>query len=457
LAPDPDPSGEVQTFTTDPSGQIDSTSAFFQSLGTNGRTCATCHLQSDGWSISAAHVLTRFNQATFDANGVASDPIFQTDGATCDHNVDLTTATGRTQAFSLLTSRGLIRIPRPVPTGAGAEFTVDSVVSPYACNETSPLSMYRRPLPTANLRFVSTLMWDGRESSALTLTQDITKATNPADLLADLAHQAVDATLIHAQGQVTAPLTPDQQKAIVNFEMALSVAQSSDAVAGLLKTDVTSGGPAQIAATAQQFSLGVNAPFSTVPFTRTIFTLFDSWGNYPNDNTVDTQKASIGRGQSVFNNKTIIISGVAGFNDVFTGGINTSFAGSCGYCHNSPNVGNHSLAAPMNIGVADVGNPLNPLDVSYLPVITLRNTTANPPSPATVQTTDPGVALVTGKWADIGKVKVPILRGLAARAPYFHNGSAQTLSDVVNFYDKRFNIGFTPQEKTDLIAFLSSL
>jgi cytochrome c peroxidase len=75
----------------------------------------------------------------------------------------------------------------------------------------------------------------------------------------------------------------------------------------------------------------------------------------------------------------------------------------------------------------------------------------------TVQTTDPGRALITGSWADIGKVKGPILRGLAARAPYFHNGSANTLSDVVTFYNTRFNIGFTDQEKEDLIAFLNSL
>jgi cytochrome c peroxidase len=73
-----------------------------------------------------------------------------------------------------------------------------------------------------------------------------------------------------------------------------------------------------------------------------------------------------------------------------------------------------------------------------------------------VQTTDPGRALITGLWA-VGKVKGPILRGLAARAPYFHNGSAASLSDVVTFYDKGFNVGFTDQEKADLIAFLNSL
>jgi cytochrome c peroxidase len=106
--------------------------------------------------------------------------------------------------------------------------------------------------------------------------------------------------------------------------------------------------------------------------------------------------------------------------------------------------------APLNIGVADLTNPLG---VGYLPVITLQNLSSG----EVVETTDPGRALITGKWADIGKFKGPILRGLAARAPYFHNGSAQTLSDAISFYDQRFGIGFAAQEKTDLLAFLSAL
>jgi cytochrome c peroxidase len=104
----------------------------------------------------------------------------------------------------------------------------------------------------------------------------------------------------------------------------------------------------------------------------------------------------------------------------------------------------------LNIGVADVHGPL---DVSYLPVFTLVNNATG----ETVETTDPGRALITGKWADIGKVKGPILRGLASRAPYFHNGSGATLADVIRFCEMRFNVSFTPAEKADLIAFLNSL
>jgi cytochrome c peroxidase len=73
------------------------------------------------------------------------------------------------------------------------------------------------------------------------------------------------------------------------------------------------------------------------------------------------------------------------------------------------------------------------------------------------RTTDPGRALITGLWKDVGRLKGPVLRGLASRAPYFHNGSADSLDDVLDFYNKRFNIGLTPQEKKDLIAFLNTL
>jgi cytochrome c peroxidase len=205
-----------------------------------------------------------------------------------------------------------------------------------------------------------------------------------------------------------------------------------------------------MALASQLFFIGINDsfppsfhfnPFGT-RFNPAIFDIFNAWTD-----SYNPARASIARGQAVFNTKPINITGVAGVNDVL--GI-ASLSGTCGTCHDTPNAGNHSFPAPLNIGVGDLTSPL---DLSYLPVFTLRNNTTG----AVVQTTDPGRALITGLWADIGKVKGPILRGLAARAPYFHNGSAASLIDVVTFYDKRFNVGFTNQEKADLIAFLNSL
>lgn len=428
-------SGILKTFNA--TGKLDLTGPFFQSLGTNGRTCASCHQPGDAWSISANSVADRFEKTS------GLDPIFRTnDGSNCDHNIDTTTVEGRRQAYSLLTTRGLIRVALPVPVWA--EFDVVSVSNPYACTETTTLSTYRRPLPSANLRFLSTVMWDGRESSTQTGTTPITFATNPTDLLSDLAHQSVDATLGHAQA--TTPPTPQQQQQIVAFEMALSTAQAIDFCAEALDALGATGGPVSLSN--QPFYVGINDPLGLnpfkTPFSPVVFTLFPaSWNNDHNDD-----RDSILHGQTLFNSKPINITGVGGLNDA-TG--LPLIKGTCGTCHDTPNVGNHSVSAPLNIGIADVTNPL---DVSYLPVITLRSK-ADPSQ--VITTTDPGRALVTGKWADIGKFKGPILRGLPARAPYFHNGVAANLKEVIQFYNARFDMGLTEEEKADLVAFLSAL
>ncbi len=436
LFPLPNGSGLVETYNIN-NAPISLKGAFFQSLGTNGRSCASCHLPTEGWGVSAVEIQLRFLLTQ------GMDPIFRTnDGSDCDQGMNTSTLQGRRQAYSLLLSRGLIRIPLAVP--AGAEFRVANVSNPYGCNDTSTLSMYRRPLPATNLQFLTTVMWDGRESTPPT-TQKITYP-NTGQLLADLAQQAIDATTTHAQGAVP---TAAQVQDIVNFETSLRTAQAYDYRAGALNGNGATGGPVALAS--QPFFVGINDSFppsfgfnpTGAAFNPNIFTLFTAWVN-----SQSSQRASIARGEALFNSKPITISGVAGINDV--AGLPASFSGTCGTCHDSPNAGDHSVSVPLNIGVADLTNPLG---VGYLPVFTLVNNTTN----ETVQTTDPGRAMISGKWADISKVKGPVLRGLASRAPYFHNGSAASLQDVLVFYDKRFNIGFTNQEEADLVAFLNSL
>jgi cytochrome c peroxidase len=449
LFPFPNASGVLETYNAG-GKPIDLTGPFFQSLGTNGRSCGSCHRPAQGWGISADEVKLRFEVTQ------GLDPIFRTnDGSNCDHNIDTSTVGGRRKAYSLLINKGLIRIALPVP--AAAEFSVVSVVNPYGCGDPATLSMYRRPLPSTNLRFLSTLMWDGRESSTQTGTQKITYPTNPGDLLADLAHQSVDATNGHAQASTQ--LTSQQQQAIVNFEMALATAQAFDYKAGALNATGATGGPVTLGTqTVSAFFIGVNDPLGGnprgIPFTPVIFNLFDGWANTRSHDQDDdgqdgqnARRASILRGQNLFNSKPINITDVAGLNDDLN---LASIPGTCGTCHDSPNVGNHSVSAPLNIGVADLNSPL---DVSHLPVITLQNKTTH----EIKTTTDPGRALITGLWKDIGRLKGPILRALPSRAPYFHNGSADSLSDVVDFYDKRFHIGLTPREKEDLVVFLSTL
>ncbi|AYH45678.1 hypothetical protein [Azoarcus sp. DN11] len=49
------------------------------------------------------------------------------------------------------------------------------------------------------------------------------------------------------------------------------------------------------------------------------------------------------------------------------------------------------------------------------------------------------------------------LRALWQHPPYFHDGSARTLLDVVNHYDRQFILSLTPEQKADLVEFLKSL
>lgn len=128
----------------------DPNNPFFAALGTNGRTCASCHDETAGWSLTPAVV-----QSRFDATG-GEDPVFRAvDGATSP-DTDVSTLAARQSAYALLLGRGLIRVGKPIPDGA--DFTLASVSDPYGFASAAELSLFRRPLPSTNLRFLSQIM-----------------------------------------------------------------------------------------------------------------------------------------------------------------------------------------------------------------------------------------------------------------------------------------------------------
>jgi hypothetical protein len=277
-----------------------------------------------------------------------------------------------------------------------------------------------------------------------------------APLHAALSGQANDATLGHAQA--TVPLTPAQRTAIVDFELGLFTAQQNDDVAGRLAMHGGNGGPAFLSSVASYF--GINDTLfgdyrSHAGFTPTVMTLYQGWQSYVEDSRhgdgerrdrgVAVARRAVARGEALFNAKPIVIRDVKGLNDDLNVPV---LLGTCTTCHNTPNAGNHSVPMPLDIGLADASRR-----TPDMPLYTLRHKTTG----ATVRTTDPGRALITGRWQDIGRFKGPILRALATRAPYFHNGSAKDLNEVVRFYNDRFGIGFTEQERDDLVAFLKAL
>ena len=428
--------GLSRTMTESGAPLDDRENPFFQSLGTNGRSCSSCHVPEAGMSITPEFARELFAETD------GMDPLFRTvDGATSPL-ADVSTLDARRRAYALVLDRGLIRVGIGVP--ANAEFELVGVEDPYGFASSRELSLFRRPLSATNLRFLSTVMWDGRETF-----KDPASSTGFATVHFDLAHQSSDATMGHAQA--TRALTEAEQQAIVSFEMELHTAQVWDRQAGSLATAGAQGGPEPLVT--QEFYWGMNDPLGSDPtgrpFDPTVFTLYDAWQSSSPAPGTAAARAAIARGQEVFNHKPLAIVGVSGLNDDLG---QPSIAGTCTTCHDAPNAGNHSIPAPLRIGV-DAPEPVGGLNVAGLPVYTLRNLTTG----ETERTTDPGRALITGRWKDIGRFKGPTLRGLAARAPYFHNGSAGRLEDVIAFYDARFHIGLTEQEKADLLAFLAAL
>lgn len=472
LFPFVDQTGIVSTYNTN--GAIVENTPFFQSLGTNGRTCATCHVIGNAMGLSARNAEERFLLTR------GHDPLFAAvDGANCPNTSSSDPAT-----HSLLLKNGLFRIAIQLP--AATQFKIRAVVDPYGCGVvTDPISrvqtvsVYRRPLPTTNLTFLSAVMSDGRE----TVAPLNDPKTFDANLMTDLMHQAMDATTGHAQASM--PPTTEQQEAIAKFEMGLFSAQLADNRAGLLNDQGALGGARNLPGT--KYYPGINDPLGADPtgaaFHPTAFTLFSDWDSRRSENERDRgmmeAREDIAAGERLFNSRALTITSVRGLNDnpSLAAALGTSvpiesFPGTCTTCHDTPNVGNHSAALPLDIGTGhdaaqeadtQIANGLAQLSAPRVPIYEITGCPSpfaragESSEPYVIFTTDPGKGLLTGQCSDVNRIKGPILRGLAARAPYFHNGAARDLNEVVNFYNQRFQMNLTGREKSQLIAFLNSL
>lgn len=455
---------------------------FFQSLGTNGRACVTCHQPPSGMSVSVGNIRMRYLTTG------GKDPVFApVDGANCPSAVAAVKSRpsprggllGRgpllnpgvdpidspANAYSLLLKRGLFRIFLPWPPKAAdgsnitPEFTLEVLNDPTKClkdtvyglNSPIPMvSIYRRPLMSSNLKFVTTLGTLFPPIDPLTgLPQPIDPFTGEAEsgnIMWDgreptLQSQVIDATLGHAQA--LNPPTDAQVAQIVAFEMQFFSAQSYDRQALDLTANGAFGGPVNLAGRDPGL-FGGGTPFDE----------YDNWVSLPSNVPQFRQKQSIARGQAIFNERAFPITNVAGFNDV----VGNSFNGTCSTCHNMSHAGSDILAqAQRDIGTTGIGPAAVAMPDLPLFRLTCTNGATTPFNGTTVVVRDPGKALITGKCTDIGKIKIPPLRALASRPPYFHDGSAPTLNALVDFYNRRFDIRLTDQEKIDLVNFLNAL
>lgn len=385
---------------------------FFTPLGVNGRACVTCHQPNASMSITTVMVQQRWEQTQ------GRDPVFAAiDGSNCP-------SLPQTQmsSHSLLLTRGLFRIGLPWPpkadgTSITPEFQIDVVSDPTGCNTGSQygpnsqqptISVYRRPRLVANMSYVSGpdgtyLLADGRATT--------------------LQAQAIEAAAIHEENP--APLTDDQLQQIQDFEMQVFAAQNWDTQGGMLNQ---AGGPP---------SLGVNnlAAGTLEPVPVTVSS-FDAWSNA--SGLVWRQqdfRQSVARGNILFLTRQFQVS--------------PGVMGTCATCHQP------GTPRWMDIGTTNLPSATTSPE---LPLFKITCNADAPPHPvlgSVIYTQDPGRALISGKCADVGSILVQQFRGLAARAPYFSNGAAATLAQLVDFYDQRFAIGLSDQDKQDLVNLLS--
>lgn len=298
--PERNPGGKAATFSTQ--GAVNLTGEYFKAQGTNGRSCASCHIPAEAWSINPGTLQHLFDET----NG--THPIFnELDANNPDELTPQSSLEERLAGYSMLLSRGVFRrggAPRP-----NSEWELIAVEDPHGFANLNRLVHWRRAMPTINFALGSaTVNWDGGNSIG-------------ADQHAGLVNQA---TRNITGGQQGLPATAEVINQIVGFEETLFAAQLIVPGVGRLDSDGARGGPEALSQ-----MLKVTGRFD----------LFDAWANHANP-----RRAQIARGQELFNNTN-------------AGG------GRCSACHNSANNGTNTsnLLFDVKIASAEVRPPDLPL------------------------------------------------------------------------------------------------
>jgi hypothetical protein len=433
---------------------------FFEPLGTNGRACVSCHQPSDAMSVSAETLQKRWI-----ATG-GKDPVFAAvDGSNCP-----AAPQDRRESHSLLLERGLFRIAMPWPpkrpdgSAVEPEFDLEVVSDPTGCNTDAvyglksanpSVSVYRRPRMPANMKFVT---FGGGlfniKTGMPTATDPVTGKRVSMNLMSDaraptLQLQALDAVMTHEQGK-TRPTDAQLQK-IADFQMQLFVGQAVDRRAGDLQA---SGAPEALGPR----NLARSKPGLGDNFYTPVYSYFEQWktpkGAKAKADASAAFRASAARGRDIYMERPFWIRDATHINSI---GLGNPIKRTCATCHNAQMTGMDVAPGWMDIGISNLPHADPRPDLPLFKVTCKADVPPHPYLGRVIYTHDPGRALVSGECIDVGSITMQQMRGLAARAPYFSNGTAKTIRELVDFYDRRFDIRFTEQEKRDLTNFLSVL
>jgi cytochrome c peroxidase len=348
-------------------------------LGGNGRSCADCHMPSDGFQLSPASARARFDalQAEREHNRNADDPLFRPVDAD-DFRINGDNAID----FSNLVENGLIRITMPLPLNVKL---IDTVTG-QPTDETS-VDLWRAVMPVRNVAITGPdnvlPIWPPGAPRPPIMGQDPNGPNRQGGYQHDarfgtLQEQARGALFAHAQVTVEPPQRMLDDLAA--FQQTLFSSPGVELLAGAI--------------------LSGSTPFPD-----------------PDPELKELEQ----QGKVVFNRACAQCHG--GTLHPSSSTPEAAFVRPIVRYHNIQT----ACPRPATDGYAPCPERLNRNARRYR--ITLANGTFQ-----FVTTSDPGRVLLTGQPADLGVMDVTQLRGISKTAPYFHNNSAATLEDVVDHY-----------------------
>jgi cytochrome c peroxidase len=348
-------------------------------LGGNGRSCADCHMPSEGFQLSPAAAQFRFDalqaKREFDKN--ADDPLFRPVDAD-DFRINGDNAID----FSNLVENGLIRITMPLPLNVNL---IDPATG-QPTDETS-VDLWRAVMPVPNVAITGPdgvlPIWPPGAPRSPIMGQDPNGPNRQGGYQHDarfgtLQEQARGALFAHAQVSVEPPV------------------RMLDDLAAFQQTLFSSPGVELLAGTI----LSGSTPFPDPD---------------PELNEFEQQ------GKVVFNRACAQCHGGALHPSGSTP--ETTFVRPLARYHNIQT----ACPRPATDGYAPCPQRLARNARTYR--ITRADGTFQ-----FVTTSDPGRLLLTGQPTDLGVMEVTQLRGISRTAPYFHNNSAATLEEVLDHY-----------------------
>jgi cytochrome c peroxidase len=357
---------------------------------TNGRACATCHIESDHFALTPQHV-----QALYATN--PNDPLF--------NRIDADDPDAVTPTYDHLKA-GLIRVTVNLADNLDVIDQAGNVIT----NAARTISVWRGVPTIENVAYTAPYQYDGRAAT--------------------LQAQANGA--LHAHSQIDRDASDGALDQIADFERTVFSSQAAADVATALARGGTPDPvdlhlpPGSDAAQGQTLFLSICAQCHGTPTTNVIpqQVVFDSF--FPvqhTDGTVDIAG--------------FLPTGVA-IPTTFMHGVQPPHEGTLG-------ISAIALLGQLGVLPNPSGLSLPQYRIRFYTDATRTQTLVDmPPAPPGIGpslipepfSVDPGRSIISGDPIDWEGFDVPQLRGIANTAPYFHDGSAPDLRALLDEYSR---------------------